>query len=72
MLRHELAHIWSDDINSNVIDVWDKIWTETIGRAIQFGHDAEDAFNNLKQWLWNDFLVPGSPGLFHQRLCRTR
>ena len=55
--RHELAHIW-DDINSNIIDVWNKIWTETIGRAIQFGHDVEDAFNNLKQWLWNDFLVP--------------
>ena len=56
-IRHDVAAHMSE-ILSNVIDVWDKIWTETIGRAIQFGHDVEDAFNNLKQWLWNDFLVP--------------
>ena len=54
--RHEIAHVW-DGVLSNIIDGWDKTWTETIGRLIQAGHVIEDVFNNLKRWIWNDFIL---------------
>lgn len=43
MLRHDIAAHFSE-IMSNTIDVWNKTWTETIGRLIQFGHDVEANF----------------------------
>lgn len=49
-LRHDIAAHMSE-IQSNVIDAWNKTWTQTIGRAVQFGHDLEDDFNNVKSWI---------------------
>jgi len=55
-LRHHVANVF-DGIRGDVHNYWNMTWTETIGRAIQFGHDVEDVFNNVKQWIWNDFLL---------------
>jgi phage-related protein len=46
-MRHDIAAHMSE-ILSNIIDVWNKIWTQTVGRAIQIGHDVAAAFNSIK------------------------
>lgn len=52
-LRHDIAAHMSE-IMSNTIDVWNKTWTETIGRLIQFGHEVEDVFNTIKHAISSD------------------